>query len=395
MRRTTLSMFAQIVQLLPQSLFFKLVQKYQTDKAAKGINTWDQLIAMMFCQLSGAESLREISDGLYSSIGKLNHLGDHAVGRSSLSYENQHRDYHVYQDFYYGLLDHYREVLAGVWVNQILTGKKIFSLDSTTIGLCLKLFDWARFRTTKGGIKLHTLLDNDTLMPSFIAVTEAAISDIKAARTLVDIPPANCVLAIDRGYYDFRWYRQLSKRHIIFVTRIKENIQLKQVKRIAVDKNENWGCYEIILKADLRAHEKGRLKKVPKYRLVQYKDMESGRWFEFLTNDFKLNATEIAAVYKDRWQIELFFKKLKQNLKIKTFVGTSLNAVMVQIWTALSVTLLLEILKRRSKYPWSFSWLRSYLRLNLMTYKDLNDWLNEPDIVPLKIPETSPQASLF
>lgn len=393
MRRTTLSMFAQIVQLLPQSLFFKLVQKYQTDKAAKGINTWDQLIAMMFCQLSGAESLREISDGLYSSIGKLNHLGVHAEGRSSLSYVNQHRDYHVYQDFYYGLLDHYREVLTGARVNQILTGKKIFSLDSTTIGLCLKLFDWARFRTTKGGIKLHTLLDNNTLMSSFIAVTEAAISDIKAAQTLVDIPP-NCVLAIDRGYYNFRWYRQLSKRHIIFVTRIKENIQLKQVKRIAVDKNENWGCYEIILKADLRAHEKGRLKKVPKYRLVQYKDKESGRWFEFLTNDFQLNATEIAAVYKDRWQIELFFKKLKQNLKIKTFVGTSLNAVMVQIWTALSVTLLLEVLKRRSKYPWSFSRLRSYLRLNLMTYKDLNDWLNEPDIVPLKIPETSPQAIL-
>lgn len=147
------------------------------------------------------------------------------------------------------------------------------------------------------------------------------------------------MLAIDRGYYDFRWYRQLSKRHIIFVTRVKENIQLKQVKRIAVDKNE--------IKADLRAHEKGWLKKVLKYRLVQYKDKESGRWFEFLTNDFKLNATEIAAVYKDRWQIELFFKKLKQNLKIKTFVTTPLNAVMVQIWTALSVTLLLEILKRR------------------------------------------------
>ncbi len=195
------------------------------------------------------------------------------------------------------------------------------------------------------------------------------------------------MLAIDRGYYDFRWYRQLSKRHIIFVTRVKENIQLKQVKRIAVDKNE--------IKADLRAHEKGRLKKVLKYRLVQYKDKESGRWFEFLTNDFKLNATEIAAVYKDRWQIELFFKKLKQNLKIKTFVTTPLNAVMVQIWTALSVTLLLEILKRRFKYPWSFSRLRSYLRLNLMTYKDLKDWLNEPDIVPLKMPETSPQASLF
>lgn len=134
---------------------------------------------------------------------------------------------------------------------------------------------------------------------------------------------------------------------------------------------------------------------VPKYRLVQWKDKESGRWFEYLTNDFKLSAEEIAAVYKDRWQIELFFKKLKQNLKIKTFVGTTLNAVMVQIWTALVVTLLLEVLKRRSKYPWSFSRLRNYIRLNLMTYKDLNDWLDEPDIVPIKPRESPPQACLF
>lgn len=394
MRRATLSMFAQIVQLLPQSLFFKLVQKYQTDKGSKGISTRDQLIAMMFCQLGGAESLREIADGLYSSLGKLNHLGANAIGRSSLSYVNQHRDYHVYEDFYYGLLEHFRSELTGAKVKPICTDKKIFSLDSTTIGLCLKLFDWARFRTSKGGIKLHTLLDNDTLMPEFVAVSEAAVSDIKAARTLVDIPQ-NCILAIDRGYYDFRWYRQLSKRHITFVTRIKENIKLKRVKRILVDKNENWGCYEITLQSDETAYEKGRIKVVPKYRLVQWKDKESGRWFEYLTNDFKLKAEEIAAVYKDRWQIELFFKKLKQNLKIKTFVGTTLNAVMVQIWTALVVTLLLEVLKRRSKYPWSFSRLRSYIRLNLMTYKDLNDWLDEPDIVPIKPQESPPQACLF
>ena len=133
---------------------------------------------------------------------------------------------------------------------------------------------------------------------------------------------------VDRGYYDFNWYRQLSKRNITFVTRIKENIKVKHIKHIEVDKNEKWGCYEISLKSEEKAFEKGRIKSLPKYRLVQWKDQDSGRWFEFLTNDFKLTAQEIAAIYKDRWQIELFFKKLKQNLKIKSFVGTTLNAVM-------------------------------------------------------------------
>lgn len=394
MRKATVSMFAQIVQQLPKNLFFNLVQKYQTDKGAKGLNTWDQLVAMLYCQLSGAQSLREISDGLYSSLGKLNHVGAHAVARSTLSYANQHRDYRVYRDFYYGLLQHFQTTLTGARVKRISSSKKIFSLDSTTIGLCLKLFDWARFQKTKGGIKLHTLLDNDTLMPSFIAVTEATVSDIKAAKTLVDLPQ-NSILVVDRGYYDFNWYRQLSKRNITFVTRIKENIKVKHIKHIEVDKNEKWGCYEISLKSEEKAFEKGRIKSLPKYRLVQWKDQDSGRWFEFLTNDFKLTAQEIAAIYKDRWQIELFFKKLKQNLKIKSFVGTTLNAVMVQIWTALIMTLMLEVLKRRSKYLWSFSRLCNYLRLNLMTCKDLRDWLDQPDIVPLNPLENSPQACLF
>ena len=143
------------------------------------------------------------------------------------------------------------------------------------------------------------------------------------------------------------------------------------------------------------AFDKGKTAELPKYRLIQWHDKENDRWFEFITNDFQLSASEIAAIYKDRWQIELFFKKLKQNLRIKTFVGTSLNAVMVQIWTALIVTLLLTVLKRQAKYPWSFSRLCAYLRLNLMTHKVLEDWLNEPDIVPRNPKEIAPQNSLF
>lgn len=177
-------MFAQIVQRLPQSLFFKLIQKYQTDKASKGISTKGQLLSAMFCQLSGAESLGEIAGGLYSSLEKLNHLGTHAIVRSSLSYINQHRDYDAYEDFLFG---HFRSVLTGARVKPICTDKKIFSLDSMMIGLCLRLFDWVYFRTTKGRTKLHILLDNDTLMTRFIAVSEVAVSDNKVDRTLVDM----------------------------------------------------------------------------------------------------------------------------------------------------------------------------------------------------------------
>lgn len=394
MRTATVSMFAQIVQQLPKSLFNSLVHKYQTDKGSKGLSTWDQFIAMMFCQMSGAESLREISDGLFSSLGKLNHVGAQAVARSTLSYANKQRDYRVYQEFYYRLLEHFNPVLKGARIKRVCPDREVFSLDSSTIGLCLKLYDWAKFRRSKGGIKLHTLLNNDTLMPQFVAVTEAKVSDIKAARTLVDIPK-NCVLIMDRGYYDFKWYRSLTARGVTFVTRIKENIKLNQCKAIVVDEYQQWGCYKTTLLKDKEAFDKGKLSELPHYRLVQWKDTENDRWFEFLTNDFQLSAQEIADIYKDRWQIELFFKKLKQNLRIKTFVGTSLNAVMVQIWTALIVTLLLTVLKRQAKYSWSFSRLCAYLRLNLMTHKLLQDWLDNPDITPILRQENPPQNWLF
>ncbi len=394
MRTTTVSMFAQIVQQLPKSLFNSLVQKYQTDKGSKGLSTWDQFIAMMFCQISGAESLREISDGLFSSLGKLNHVGAHAVARSTLSYANKQRDYHVYQEFYYQLLEHFSPVLKGARTKRVCPDRDVFSLDSSTIGLCLQLYDWAKFRRSKGGVKLHTLLNNDTLMPEFIAITEAKMSDITAARTLVDIPK-NCVLIMDRGYYDFNWYRSLTARGVTFVTRIKENVSIDECKAIVEDEAQQWGCYRISLLKDREAFDKGKLNELPHYRLIQWKDVENDRWFEFLTNDFQLSAQEIAAIYKDRWQIELFFKKLKQNLRIKTFVGTSLNAVMVQIWTALIVTLLLTVLKRQAKYPWSFSRLCAYLRLNLMTHKVLQDWLNEPDITPRSRLKNTPQSWLF
>lgn len=391
MQNATISMFAQIVQLLGKRIDFQqLVNKHGADKGAKGLTTWSQFIAMLFCQLTGADSLREIADGLYSCIGKLQHLGASPVVRSTLSYANAHRPYIVYKEFYFCLLEKFRHEFQG------RLGKRfqnpVYSLDSTTISLCLRLFEWAHHRRRKGGIKLHTLLNNDTGLPEVIDETNAKCSDIKAARGMFNLP-AGSIVVMDRGYNDYALYNELTQKQITFVTRLKEtavHTPLNQ-KKIAEDPDLQWGLYEM--------HFTGtNAKKVcgdTPFRVLQWYDKVNDRWFEFLTNNLELSAQEIADLYRERWQIELFFKKIKQNLIVKTFVGTSKNAVLTQIWTAAIAVLLLELLKRRSKYDWSFSRLRSYLRLNLMTCKDLTIWLDQPDIQEWEEPPRPFQGTLF
>ena len=365
MQRSTISMFAQLVQLMGGKIEFQnLVNKYQSDKGAKGLTTWSQFIAMLFCQLTGADSLREISDGLYSSLGKLSHIGATAVCRSTLSYANSKRPYKLYEEFYYVLLEKFRHEIQGRLGNKFT--KPVFSLDSTTISLCLRLFEWAQHRRRKGGIKLHTLLNNDTSVPEIIVETTAKTSDIKGAKGILENIPPGSIVVMDRGYNDYSLFKRLTDKGVVFVTRLKDNAQ-----HTPADPEGCWGLYEMTF-TGVKAQEHCA---DTSFRVVQWLDKETNRWFEFLTNSKELSAPEVAELYKERWQIELFFKRIKQNLVIKTFVGTTENAVMTQIWTAAIAILLLELMRRRSTYKWTYCRLARYFKLNLMTCKCLLHWL--------------------
>lgn len=392
MQRSTISMFAQLVQMMGGRLEFQnLVNKYQSDKGAKGLTTWSQFIAMLFCQLTGADSLREISDGLHSSLGKLNHLGATAVCRSTLSYANSKRPYKLYEDFYHKLLDRFRHEIQGRLGERFT--RPVFSLDSTTISLCLSIFEWAHHRKRKGGIKLHTLLNNDTCLPEVVVETTAKVSDIRGAKSILENIPGGSIVIMDRGYNDYSLFRKLTDRGVFFVTRLKDNARHTPLRKglIEEDPEGQWGLYEMSFTGTKARQVCGDAR----FRVVQWHDQQSDRWFEFLTNSRELSATEVAELYRDRWQIELFFKRIKQNLVIKTFVGTTENAVMTQIWTAAIAILLLELMRRRSTYKWTFCRLARYFKLNLMTCKSLVDWLNQPDIKEWEKPPTPSQGCLF
>lgn len=377
MQRSTISMFAQLIQLMGGQIEFQnLVAKYQSDKGAKGLTTWSQFIAMLFCQLTGADSLREISDGRYSSLGKLSHLGASPVCRSTLSYANSKRPYKLYEDFYYHLLEKFRHEIQGRLAGRFT--KPVYSLDSTTINLCLRLFDWAQHRRRKGGIKLHTLLNNDTSLPEVIVETTAKTSDIKGAKSILEGVSPGSIVIMDRGYNDYSLFKQLTDRGVVFVTRLKDNAKHTPLREgvIEIDPEDRWGIYEMTFTGTKAKKKCADIR----FRVVQWYDRQSDRWFEFLTNSTELKAKDVADLYKERWQIELFFKRIKQNLVIKTFVGTTENAVMTQIWTAAIAILLLELMRRRSTCKWTYCRLARYFKLNLMTCKCLLDWLNQPDI---------------
>lgn len=392
MQRATISMFAQLVQSMGCRVEFEhLVTKYQSDKGAKGLTSWSQFMAMLFCQLTGADSLREISDGLFSSLGKLNHIGATAVCRSTLSYANSKRPYKLYEDFYYILLNKFRHEIQGRLSNRFT--KPVYSLDSTTISLCLRLFEWAHHRRRKGGIKLHTLLNNDLCLPEVIVETKAKVSDIKGAKNILENIPKGSIVVMDRGYNDYSLFKRLSDNGVIFVTRLKDNAVHTPLRQglIEEDSDKQWGLYEMCFTGtQARKHCRDM-----RFRVVQWHDKRTDRWFEFLTNGKELTAQEVADLYKDRWQIELFFKRIKQNLVIKSFVGTTENAVMTQIWTAAIAILLLELMRHRSTYKWTFCRLARYFKLNLMTCKSLVHWLNQPDIKGWETPPAPIQGCLF
>jgi len=368
------SIFSQLLQLFPRLEFQHLVTITQAERHAKGFTCWGQFVAMLFCQLGRAHSLREISGGLRSCEGKLKHLGITAPSHSTLAYANEHRPWGLYEQIFLQFFERCRVQVVGKRTFQFKN--KLISMDSTTIDLCLEIFDWAKFRRTKGAIKLHLLLDHDGYLPSFALITEGNVSDVKVARQFHFDP--GTIVVDDRGYNDYALFGRWTTQGVYFVTRMKDNALYEVVGEKELPQNRNVLKDEMI---ELRGPK--AIEKCPHpLRRIEVYDPETEEVLVFLTNNLKLGATTIAAIYKERWQIEIFFKALKQNLKIKTFVGTSANAVKIQIWTALIAILILRFLQLRSQFNWSLSNLVALLRMNLFTHRDLWAWVNKPFEIP-------------
>jgi len=369
-------MFSQILQFFPRAEFQMLVKESKSERHARGFSSWSQFVSMLFCQLGRAFSLREITSGLRSCEGKLKHLGISAPSHSTLAYANEHRPWQLYEMLFLKLLDRCHSQL-NLGKHKFHFNNQLVSLDSTTIDLCLEMFNWAHFRRTKGAIKLHLILDHDGYLPSFAIITDGKTSDINVARQLHFDP--NTIVVDDRGYNDYALFGKWCANHIYFVTRMKENAAYKVVKIYPLPRDRHIIRDEIIELTGVGAYEKCPYQ----LRRIEFYNDEKQEALVFLTNHLNLAASTIAAIYKERWQIEIFFKALKQNLKIKTFVGTSANAVRIQIWTALIAMLILRFLQLRSRFGWSLSNLVALLRMNLFTHRDLLAWLDKPfEVLP-------------
>jgi hypothetical protein len=382
------SMFGQILQIFDKYAFHRAVKDTGSEKRTKGFSSWDQLVAMLFCQLGQAHSLREICGGLATCLGKLKHLGvKGAPSRSTLAYANQHRPWELFQQVFYHLLEQSRALGKGK--KKFRFKNPLFSLDATMIELCCTLFDWAKYKTTKGAVKLHLLLDHDGYLPVFACVTSGNTHEVTIARNL-SFPPGS-ILVMDRGYADYSFFGDLIEQGVFFVTRQRSNARYQVVKSLPVPRNRHVLEDQIIRFTGYY----GSRRCSHLLRRVVVWDPVKQVTLVFLTNHFTLGATTVARIYKDRWQIELFFKALKQNLRIKTFVGTSCNALLIQIWTALIAMLLLKHLQFRSTLGWSLSNLVALLRYNLFTYRDLWEWLNDPFDTPSQVPPSTQLSFSF
>jgi len=372
------SCFAQVLELIERGGFASAVRELKAERGAKGFRCWDQFVAMLFCQLGSAHSLREICGGLATALGRVVHLGmKEAPKRSTLAYANGHRPWELYQRVFEQVLGRCQD-LAMRRKRPFRFKNPLRILDATVIDLCLEMFDWAKFRRTKGAIKLHLQLQDRGCLPCWALVTEGRTHEVRVAQGLSFEP--GTIVAMDRAYTDYGLFGRWTEQGVFFVTRMKSNAQYEVVHTIPGGDNGVRRVEWIRLTGTAAKECPCALRRITVW------DEEQEREIILLTNDFRLSASTIARVYRFRWQIELFFKALKQNLKIKTFVGTSENAVKTQVWTALIAMLLLRFLQLKSSWTWSLSNLAAMLRFNLLTYRDLWAWLDDPLGVPIEEP---------
>ena len=356
------TIFSQILKFVPRHEFEDLANRHHSGRAFRTASRWSQFVTMAMAQLSGRNSLRDIVDSVSTQAHRLYHLGSAKMTRSNLSRINENKPHTLYEALFGKLLNRCQRLTPN---HSFRFKNKLYSLDASTIDLCLSVFPWADFRSTKGAIKLHIGLNHSGYLPEFVTITEGKTSDIEIGRMLSF--PAGSIVAIDRGYTDYQWYNQLNNKGIFFVTRLKSNASYKVVKRHPVLKNKGLTSDQTIILTGI-----GAAKDCPiQLRRIGYRDQDTGKHYVFLTNNFKLAAKTIADIYKARWQVELFFKWIKQNLKIKSFVGTSKNAVMTQIWIALCVYLLIAFIKFHAKIKQSMQQILRLLQLNLFEKRDI------------------------
>ncbi len=369
----TASIFSQLLKFFPRNEFDKIVRKHGAESHAKGFTSWAHFVSMLFCQLAGADSLREICTGLACCLGKLRHLGvETPPNKSTLSYANAHRPAAMFEELFMKTLARFRvQGELGPGKHKFRFKNKLYSMDATVISLCLSMFPWAKYRTAKGGVKAHVLISHSDYMPCFVHISDAKKADVKAARML-DMRPGS-IVAMDRAYNDYALFSKWTEAGVFFVTRLKSNTDYEVVEDRETPQGRNILQDRVI---HLAGTAGGKCKHL--LRVVTVWDKECDRYIDLLTNHLDFGATTISAIYKDRWQIELFFKALKQNLKVKTFVGTSENALRIQIWTALIALLLIKWMKHQSRAGWCLSLMAAALRWNLFVYRDLRDWLDNP-----------------
>ncbi len=377
------SIFSQILQLFSRLEFQRAVAEHKAERHARGFTSWGQFVAMLFCQLGQAQSLREICGGLACCEGKLKHLGvSKSPKRSTLAYANEHRSWRLFESVFFSLYQRCQSAAVGKQ-KKFRFRNPLLTIDGTLIDLCASVFDWATYQREKGAAKIHLVLDNRGYLPKFAVITDGNASDLTIGRSLQF--EAGTILIMDRGYIDYRWYQKLTNQGVFFVTGMRKDAYFIVKEERQVPRNRN------ILKDQIIQLGIQRYKQKSLFRRIVVKIPDEDKELVLVTNHLEFGATTIAEIYRERWQIEVFFRCLKQNLRIKSFVGTSANALKIQIWTALIAILILKYLQLRSSFGWSTSNLIALLRQQLFVYRDLWTWLERPFEPPPALNQMSKQ----
>jgi hypothetical protein len=381
------TIFGQTVSFLSRYHFDAVVGQHAGDYYTKKYSAWNELTVLMYAQATGKDSLREVETGLTTHENAWYHLGIKSAKRSTISEAHERRSYKIFESTFYDLLTHCTDVTPK---RRFTFKNPLYALDSTMIELCLTLFPWAKYRTTKGALKMHTLFNVRTGIPEFIRVTDGKRADVTEARERFNVLEPESIVVFDRGYVDYKYWYKLTKDRIWFVTRPRKNQSVFVSGQHEKSSNPHCIADEKIFIGEFQ----NRNDYPDALRRVTWRDEESGEVYQYITNNFELSADQIALIYKNRWQIELFFKWIKQNLKIKSFLGTSKNAVLSQIWVAMIYFLLMCYIKFQTQYKGSLLELTRLIRETLMMRRNIIDLLslNTKTIKKLKPPDFPQQA---